>query len=107
MFISRLLLEISSQLFDFNRRERQNFISSAVLILHLRHDIIMLYTIFFNKQHLYKQRRTEIGKNQTKVKQHPEPELLLFDNYSFSSSTLSSKNNRGYSKNVKITNTSI
>ena len=32
------------------------------------------------------------------AKQHPEDELLLFENYSHFSSTLSSKNNRPYSK---------
>ena len=37
-------------------------------------------------------------KNQAYAKQHPEAELWLFENYSHSSSTLSSKNNRTYSK---------
>ena len=37
-------------------------------------------------------------KTQAKAKQHPEAELLLFDNHSLSSSTLSSKNNRRPSK---------
>ena len=37
-------------------------------------------------------------KNRAKAKQNPEPELLLFEHYLFSSSTLSSKNNRAYSK---------
>ena len=32
------------------------------------------------------------------AKQHPEAELLLFENYLLSSSTLRSKNNRAYSK---------
>ena len=42
-----------------------------------------------------------------KAKQHPEAELLLFENYSLSSSTLSPKNNRRYSKNVQKTNASV
>ena len=41
-----------------------------------------------------------MAKNQAKAKQHPEAELLLFENYSHSSSTLSSKNNRTYSKKL-------
>ena len=54
---------------------------------------------FFNKQHFYMQRQAEIGKkNQAVARQHPETELLLFENYSHSSSTLSSKDNRIYSK---------
>ena len=42
--------------------------------------------------------RLKLAKNQAKAKQHPEAELLLFENFSLSSSTLSSKNNRRYSK---------
>ena len=46
----------------------------------------------------YKQRQAEIGKKLGKAKQHPEAEYSPFDNYSLSSSTLSFKNNRRYSK---------
>ena len=56
------------------------------------------YTLFY-KQHFYKQRQTEIGENQANAKQDPEAELLLFENYSHYSSTLSSKNNSTYSIN--------
>ena len=59
--------------------------------------VIIKYT-FFYKQQFYKKRQAEIGKNQAKAKQHPEAELLLIENYSLSSSTLSSKNNRRFSK---------
>ena len=45
-----------------------------------------------------KQRQAEIGKNQENAKQHPQAELLLFENYSHYSSTLSSKINSTYSK---------
>ena len=38
----------------------------------------------------------KLAKNQAKAKQHPEAELLLFENKSHSSSKLSSKNNRRY-----------
>ena len=37
-------------------------------------------------------------KNQANARQHPEAELLLFENYSHSLSTLSSKNDRTSSK---------
>ena len=40
----------------------------------------------------------KLAKNQAKAKQHPEDELLLFENYSLSLSTLSIKNNRSHSK---------
>ena len=39
-----------------------------------------------------------MAKNQAKAKQHSEAELLLFENYSHSSSTLLSKDNRTYSR---------
>ena len=40
----------------------------------------------------------KFAKNQAKAKQYPEAELLLLRNYSLSSSTLSSKNNKRYSE---------
>ena len=51
--------------------------------------------------------RLILAKNQAKAKQHTEAELLLFENYSLSSSTLSSKSNRRYSKNVQKTSASV
>ena len=49
-------------------------------------------TRFFYKQHFYKQHQAEIDKKiQAEAKKHPEAELLPFENYSLSSSTLSSK----------------
>ena len=42
--------------------------------------------------------RLKLAKNQANAKQHRVTKLLLIENYSHSSSTLSSKNNRIYSK---------
>ena len=42
--------------------------------------------------------KLKLAKNQANFKQHPQAELLLFENYLHSSPTLSSKNNRTYSK---------
>ena len=42
------------------------------------------------------QRQAELTKNQTKAKQHPEDELLLFENYVLSLFTFSPKNNKRY-----------
>ena len=39
-----------------------------------------------------------MAKNQAKSKENPDAELLLIDNFSLLSSTLSSKNNSTYSK---------
>ena len=51
------------------------------------------YMLFY-KQHLYKQ----LAKNQEKARQHPEAELFLFENDLLSSSMLSAKSNKRYSK---------
>ena len=53
---------------------------------------------FFYKQLFYNQCQAYIGKNQANTKQHPETEILLFENCSHFSFTFSSKNNSTYSK---------
>ena len=42
--------------------------------------------------------RLKLAKNEANAMQHHETELWLFENYSHSSSTLSSNNNMAYSK---------
>ena len=54
----------------------------------------LLHTFFISNT--FKSNQTETGKNQANAKQHPETELLLFENYSHSLSVLSSKNNSAY-----------
>ena len=62
------------------------------------------YTLFFKSKTFTSNTRLKLAKNQANVKQHPvakqplEAELLLFESYSYSSLTLSFKNNRTYSK---------
>ena len=61
---------------------------------------IKKYIRFFYKQHFksfINNGRLKLAKNQTNAKQHVEAELLLFENYSHSSFTLS-KNSGTYSK---------
>ena len=53
---------------------------------------------FFTSNTFITNAKLKLAKNQTNAKQHPEAEFLLFENYSHSSSMLSSKNNRTYSK---------
>ena len=55
-------------------------------------------TRFFISNTFISNARLKLAKNQAKAKQHPEAELLLFQNYWLSSSTLSSQNSRRYSK---------
>ena len=50
----------------------------------------------------------KLAKNQANAKQHPEAELWLFGNYSYSLSTLLSKSDRTYSKKIsKRTSVSV
>ena len=52
--------------------------------------------------------RLKLTKTQAQTRQHHEAEPLLFENYSLSSSTLSSKNDRKYYKQTyKKANTSV
>ena len=52
--------------------------------------------MLFYKQEFIK--LSQLAKNQEKSKQHPEADILLLKTFSLSSSSLSSKNNRRYSK---------
>ena len=42
-----------------------------------------------------------MAENIARAKQQPEAELMLFENYMLSSSTLSSQNNKAYLRDVK------
>ena len=53
---------------------------------------------FFISNTFISNTRVKLAKNQENGKQHPEAELLLFNNYSYSSFLLLSRNNRIYSK---------
>ena len=55
------------------------------------------YTLFY-KQHFYKHRQAEIDKKSNNPKQQSKAKLLTFENYLHSSSALSAKSNRAYSK---------
>ena len=57
----------------------------------------MNYTFFISNTFI-SNAELKLANNQGNAKQHPETELLLFENCSHSSSTLSSKNNRTYAK---------
>ena len=54
--------------------------------------------VFFISSTFISNAMLKLTKNQANAKQHPEVELLLFENYSHYSSMLSSINNRRYSK---------
>ena len=55
-------------------------------------------TGFFISNTFTSNARLKLAKNQANAKQHLEAKLLTFENYSHSSSLLSTKNNRKYSK---------
>ena len=48
-------------------------------------------TLFFISNTFISNARLKLAENQAKAKQHSEAKLWLFENYSYSSSTLSSK----------------
>ena len=54
--------------------------------------------LFFISNTFISNARLKLTKNQANAKQHPEAQLLTSENYWHSSSTLSSNNNRTYSK---------
>ena len=56
----------------------------------------LMYTLLCVNNTVMSNVRVKLAKNQAAAKQHLEAKLLLIGNYSFSSSTLSSKNNRKY-----------
>ena len=67
----------------------------------IRRSLVCLkkYDTLFYKQHFIKYTSWNWPKNQTKAKQLSDAKLSLFENYSLSSFTLSSKNN-GCSKKM-------
>ena len=60
------------------------------------------YTPFFKSNTFIRNARLKLIKNKAKAKKHLEAELLIFENYSFSSYKLSSKNSTRYSKKYTI-----
>ena len=54
--------------------------------------------LFFVGNTFISNARLKMAKNQANAKQHPEAELLLFENFLHFSSTLSCRNNGTYSK---------
>ena len=62
---------------------------------------------FFKSNTFISNARLKLAKNQAKAKQHPEAELLLFENYLFSLSKLSYKNKRRYSQKCTKKHTSV
>ena len=59
------------------------------------HREVKIYTRFFLISNTF---ISNVRLKLTKARQHPEAELLLFENYLLSSSSLSFKNNKRYSK---------
>ena len=58
------------------------------------------FTLFFISNAFLSNTNLKLAKNQANARQHPEAELLLFETYAHSSSTLSSKNNKACSYTI-------
>ena len=81
----------SGGFFYKNEKLSKNFYN-IVKSMYVRFFIFFISNTFISNATL------KLAKNQANAKQHPEVELLPFENYAHSSTTLSSKNNRTYSK---------
>ena len=88
------LTYVSNIVFEFSKNTRLNRMRYNILLLMSNEN----YTLFFISNTFISNARLKLAENQASAKQHPEAELLLLENYSHSSSTLSPKNNRTYSK---------
>ena len=76
-----LLITFFKQVFHFYFRKKST--SIALTIVSKRKNVFKIKfksTRFFHKQHFYKKLQAEIGKKSSKAKQHPDAELLLFEN---------------------------
>ena len=71
-----------------------NLGNKFVLKLYTQMNIVKCITRFFIRNIFINNVRLKLAKNQAIAKQHPEAEHLAPENYSHSSITLSSKNNR-------------
>ena len=83
---------------------------SQEVLLHSNYSVLRNFlstTRFFHKIHFYEQRQAEIGKRIKQAKKHPQAALSLLENDLLSSSTLSFKNNKKYSKKYKKASISV
>ena len=99
MFGYKFLIEyLVHKLFAINTRFFVSFMKTSVL-LKISALKIFCKRHFFRSNTFISNTRLNLTKNQAKAKQPTEAEFLLFENYSLSSSALSSKNNEHvYSK---------
>ena len=86
-----LLLELFYQALFRNSPRIGNFVNLPAWSL-------CVYTCFFKSKTFISNVRLKLAKNYANAKQQPDAQPLLFENYSHSQSTLSSKNHRACSK---------
>ena len=75
-----------------------NWKSTFKSLTQSKHNSLDSIHAFFLSNTFINNAGLKLAKNQANTKQHPEAELVLFDNYLHFSSTLSCKSNRTYSK---------
>ena len=91
--INKILLSvISDHVNDFDTlTSNHSLVVEAILTSHQENSVVKWYTPFYISKIFISNARLKLAKNQADAKQHSEAELWLFENYSHSSSTLSSK----------------
>ena len=97
MWINIANIIIISLFAQLSKNKFNSFVSICICIYYIYiHRCI--FNVFFISNTFISNARLKKAKNQANSKQHPRVELLLYKDYSHSSSTLSSKNNMTYSK---------
>ena len=97
--VTLLKRDSDTGVFTWNLRNFWIPFSTEIFPEHLRIAASMVYVqAFLISNTFISKTRLKLTENQAKAKQHPETERLLFENYSLSSSMLSSKAYMRYSK---------
>ena len=101
---ARVIYDICSKLSIGTQKQRHIFSLSTTfnnshgILIQLREFCLFQYTLYFVSNTFINNARLKLAENWVKAKTQPEAELLLFENYSLSSSTLWTKNDRRHSK---------
>ena len=99
IFLLTAILSTHPHIFETRKTSITDWIWCRLVPITSLVSMLFLYMLFFISNTFISNARLKLTKNKSKAKQHPESELLLFDNYRFSSSALSSFNNKRCSKN--------
>ena len=110
---ARVIYDVCSKLSIGTQKQRHIFSLSTTfnnshgILIQLREFCLFQYTLYFVSNTFISNARLKLAENWVKAKTRPEAELLLFENYSLSSSTYHQKMIEGILKNVQKTSASV